>query len=211
MDEVYRGRLAALERTWQVWAETGRSLTEDQWTAESRCVGWDVAALYTHHSLFPLTLSAPPGSSAEPDGEPVTAVEALRSFNAPEGLAHTMADAVETRAVDEAAQHTRQELADVYGVHGPRAVERLRGIDAARRMRWGSTGLVVTVAEGSRMVLMEATVHLLDVQRALRLPPDVPPAALRDTALLLAELAPPVDLIEAATGRSQRSPLPVLR
>jgi hypothetical protein len=32
-----------------------------------------------------------------------------------------------------------------------------------------------------------------------------------DTAQLLAELAPAVELIDAATGRSTHSPLPVLR
>jgi hypothetical protein len=39
----------------------------------------------------------------------------------------------------------------------------------------------------------------------------VPPLALKDTVLVLAELAPAVEFIEAATGRSTHSPLPVLR
>lgn len=47
-------------------------------------------------------------------------------------------------------------------------------------------------------MLLEATVHLLDVQRALGCPPAVPPQALNDTAQLLAELAPAVEFIEAA-------------
>jgi len=54
-------------------------------------------------------------------------------------------------------------------------------------------------------------VHLLDIQRALDHPPVVPKPALQDTVQLLAELAPAVELIEAATGRSTHSPLPVLR
>jgi hypothetical protein len=54
-------------------------------------------------------------------------------------------------------------------------------------------------------------VHLLDVQRALDHPPVVPTPALQDTVQLLAELAPAVEFIEAATGRSACSPLPVLR
>jgi hypothetical protein len=70
---------------------------------------------------------------------------------------------------------------------------------------------VITLVEALRLVLMEATVHLLDVQRALDHPPAVPPEALRDTVQLLAEVAPPIDFIEAATGRSTHSPLPVLR
>ena len=65
--------------------------------------------------------------------------------------------------------------------------------------------------ETLRIVLMEATVHLLDLQRALELAPDVPAAALGSTVRLLAEVTPAVELIEAATGRSATSPLPVLR
>ena len=60
-------------------------------------------------------------------------------------------------------------------------------------------------------MLLESTVHLLDVLDAPGRAPDVPAAALRDTAHLLADLADPVALVEAATGRSASSPLPVLR
>jgi hypothetical protein len=65
--------------------------------------------------------------------------------------------------------------------------------------------------EALRIVVLEATVHLLDVQRALGHPPAVPAQALQDTAQLLTELTPAVELIEAATGRSTQSPFPVLR
>jgi hypothetical protein len=70
---------------------------------------------------------------------------------------------------------------------------------------------VLPLVEALRVVLLQATVHLLDVLRALDLPPDPPPTAMTDTALLLAEMAPPLDFIETATGRSTTSPLPVLR
>jgi hypothetical protein len=69
----------------------------------------------------------------------------------------------------------------------------------------------VTLVEALRIVVMETTVHLLDVQRALAYPPVVPPQALQDTVQLLAHLVPAVEFIEAATGRSTQSPLPVLR
>jgi hypothetical protein len=39
----------------------------------------------------------------------------------------------------------------------------------------------------------------------------VPPSALQNTVQLLAQLAPAVDFLEVATGRSTHSPLPVLR
>jgi Mycothiol maleylpyruvate isomerase N-terminal domain len=53
MDDLYSGRLDALEQTWRVWAELGDSLTENQWSTTTRYPGWDVAALYAHHSFFP--------------------------------------------------------------------------------------------------------------------------------------------------------------
>ena len=56
----YANRLEALDQTWQVWAELGRKMTEAQWSSPTRCPGWDVAALYAHHSGFPVALSAPP-------------------------------------------------------------------------------------------------------------------------------------------------------
>ncbi|MGH3902652.1 MAG: maleylpyruvate isomerase N-terminal domain-containing protein [Pseudonocardiaceae bacterium] len=56
-------------------------LREDQWSTATRCPGWDVAALHTHHSAFPLALSAPLPLLDDPVGEPVTAGEILRRYN----------------------------------------------------------------------------------------------------------------------------------
>ncbi|HSS81995.1 MAG TPA: hypothetical protein VLK24_12480, partial [Gaiellaceae bacterium] len=76
---------------------------------------------------------------------------------------------------------------------------------------WPPAPSGVTLGEGLRIILMEATIHLLDVQRALGQPPALPGTALAYTASLLAEVAQGVELIEAATGRSDTSPFPVLR
>ncbi|MGH3569121.1 MAG: maleylpyruvate isomerase N-terminal domain-containing protein [Pseudonocardia sp.] len=211
MDEVYIGRLDALEHTWQVWAQLGDEVRDEQWPRPTRCAGWDVAALYAHHSLFPMALSAPPPLPEGPVGNPVTAVEILRRFNAPSGVAHTMAEVVADQALADAAQHTRRDLVDRFRVLGPRALKTLREAEATLVVPWPAAGAVVPLAEALRIVVMEATVHLLDVQRALDRPPVAPEAALRETALLLAELAPAVEFIEAATGRTTPSPLPVLR
>jgi uncharacterized protein (TIGR03083 family) len=210
MDEVYSGRVDALEQTWRVWAEIGEGLSENLWSTASRCPGWTVAALYTHHSAFPRDMSAAlPLSDAV--GDPVSAAVLLRRFNTPDGVAHTMAQTIADQVVVDAAEHTRRELIDHFSVHGPRALQRLRHADAMLVVPWHTTGAVIMLGEALRIVLLEATVHLLDVQRALGCPPAVPPQALKDTAQLLAELAPAVEFIEAATGRSTHSPLPVLR
>jgi uncharacterized protein (TIGR03083 family) len=211
MDDVFMGRLDALEQTWRVWAQLGESLTEEQWATATRCPGWDVAALYAHHSGFPLLMSALPSSADGTVKEPLTAVEVVRRFNAPNGVAHSMAGTVADGADLEAARHTRRELVDRFIVHGPRALQWLRHAEATIMVPWPASGGVLTLVEALRIVLLEATVHLLDAQRALGHPPVVPTQALQDTVQLLAELAPAVEFIEAATGRSTHSPLPVLR
>lgn len=208
MDDVYLDRLDALEQTWQVWAQLGDDLTEEQWSTATRCPGWDVAAVYAHHSAFPLALSTLPPPPDSPVGELVTAVELLRRLNAPDGVAHTIAKTVADQAVSQAAAHTRRELVDRFSVHGPRALHKLRQTKATAAGPWPHSDALITPVEALRIVLLEATVHLLDIQRALDHPPVVPKPALQDTVQLLAELAPAAELIEAATGRSTHSPLP---
>jgi hypothetical protein len=58
---------------------------------------------------------------------------------------------------------------------------------------------------------VEATVHLLDLQDALARPAaEVPAEGLTHTAAVLVQMAPPVDFIEAATGRSRIGLFPLL-
>ncbi|WP_067818847.1 maleylpyruvate isomerase N-terminal domain-containing protein [Nocardia inohanensis] len=213
MDDFYGSRVDALEEIWAVWGELGAGLDEQQWRAESRCPGWDVAAIFAHHSLMPVAFDTPaelpgPGSI----DRVCTAAEALRGFNEPDGLAHTLADTVADQAAAESVSCTPDELTDRFRVRGANAVRKLRSAPPEVVAPWGSTGRMITLAEGVRIVLLEATIHLLDVLRALELPPELVPAtALAETAALLAELPPPVDFIEAAAGRSTASPFPILR
>ena len=211
MDETYRTRLDALEATWATWGELGESLTDAQWSTPTRCTGWDVAAVYAHHSVFPLVMSEAPPPVDDSTARPLTAVEILRRFNAPGGVAHAMAETLVEIAVADVGAHTHRELIERFVQCGPRVLGQLRAARPTAVMPWPASGGVTTLVEALRIVLMEATVHLLDIQRALRRPPAVPDLALEDTARLLAEMAPPVEFIEAATGRSTESPLPVLR
>ncbi len=122
-----------------------------------------------------------------------------------------MAGAVADAAVADAAGTEREELVARFAVQGRRALDGLRVADPTTLVSWPASGGVVTLAEG-RIMLMESTVHLLDVHRALDLDLEtIPPAALAETAGLLAQIAPAVEFIEAATGRAAESPLPVLR
>lgn len=209
-ESSYSDRLDALEQTWQVWSQLGGSLSKRQWSAASRCTGWDVACLYAHHSQFLLALSAPPPHAPEVSGQPQSAVQVLRAFNAPGGAASAAAPAVADQAAREAAQHEPAELAERFTRLGPVVIRRLRTASPDLVVPWPPAPSGVLLSEGLRIILMEATVHLLDVQRALGQPPALPDAALAHTASLLADVAPGIELIEAATGRSAASPFPVL-
>jgi len=158
-----------------------------------------------------LALSAPPPHALKISGQPQSAVQVLRAFNAPGGVACTAAPAVADQAAREAAQHQPAELAERFTGLGPVVIRRLRTAKPDLVVPWPPAPSGVMLGEGLRIVLLEATVHLLDVQRALGQPPELPDTALARTASLLAEMAPGVELIEVATGRSATSPFPVLR
>jgi uncharacterized protein (TIGR03083 family) len=205
--------LDAIAATWDGWIEVGRPLADERWRAPTRCPGWDVAAVYAHVSVFPTALAGPVPQVPADAGDiaRMTAVDILRGFNQPGGVAETMADTVADAAVQDAATHTRDTVISRFSRDGREALARIRTADPATSIPWPGSRRLTTLAEALRIVLMESVVHLLDVLRALDLPPRIPDPALRGTVQLLSELASAVDFVEAATGRSATSPLPVLR
>src|SRR5690625_5032087 len=210
-DSCYRNRVDALEAVWCRWSEIGAGLSEPQWSSATRCTGWDVAALYAHVGMFPSVLADPPRAEVDASATVVTAVDILRGFNAPGGVAITMAEQVATAAVSSADRCERSALVAIFAEDGPRAIAALRNRGPRSLVPWPGADALTTWAEALRIVLMESVVHVLDVFDGLGLEPNVPEAALRETTHLLAEVAEPVRLIEAATGRSSDAPLPVLR
>lgn len=206
----HHDRTDALEAIWTTWARTAETLGAADWSRPSRCAGWDVAALYAHVGLFPFAVHNAPSPPADP-GVPLTAVEILRGFNAPGGVAHAMAAGVADAAVRSAADTGPDGLRRIFADDAPRAVGVVREHDPGEPVPWPAADGVTTWGEAVRIVLLESTVHLLDVLDALGRPPQVPAPALRETAHLLAELADPVTLVEAATGRTTTTVFPVLR
>ena len=100
-----------------------------------------------------------------------------------------------------------------------RLVDRVRHAEPTHASAAGALGPVVVDYSGRGLLrldeavsigVMEATVHLLDLRHALGQPADLPADGLAQTAAVLVAMAPPVDLIEAATGRSTATPFPVL-
>jgi uncharacterized protein (TIGR03083 family) len=214
-DDAFEPRLAALAAVWRTWAEVGAGLPDADWHQMSRCEHWTVASLFAHHSVFPLAfanfLQYPPDETVERGAVVVSAVDILRGFNRPGGVAHEMAAQVADRAVDEARALARENLIARFRTTAPRVVDRLRDTDPHQLLPWPAVHGLVRLVEALRIVLMEATVHLLDVLAAIGREPSLPAAALQETALLLAEMVDPVSFIETATGRSSAAVLPVLR
>lgn len=209
-DVRYRDRVDALDATWARWARTADGLTGDGWARPSRCAGWDVAALYAHVGLFPYAVRNAPPVSAE-SGVPLAAAEILRGFNAADGVAHERAAEVADGAVRSATETGPGGLRRIFTHDAPHAVEVLREHDCTDRVPWPAATGVTTWGEAVRIVLLESTVHLLDVLDALGRTPDVPASALRETAHLLVEMADPVSLVETATGRTSSALFPLLR
>jgi uncharacterized protein (TIGR03083 family) len=200
----------ALGRLWSEWARFGQELAPPDWCRPTRCDGWDVRAVYAHHSVFPVALANPPTVSESP-GSPLSAAQVLRHFNKPDGVAHTQARRVADSASEQAASLGVEELVGRFSDQGPLTVRRIREADAEQVVPWVTKETPLPVRELVRIVLMEAVVHLLDVQRALDRDPEVDAVALTETVILLAGMAPPIDFVEAATGRLPTSPFPLLQ
>jgi hypothetical protein len=126
------------------------------------------------------------------------AAEMLRRFNAPDGIAHTLADNLAEQATSEAADLTPEDVTTRF----TECAEFLRATAMSKETVItypvvGSTTLAV-VAE---VALMEATVHLLDLADAVGgvRPSEKALAATRD---LLIAIPDPTAAIEVLAGRA---------
>jgi uncharacterized protein (TIGR03083 family) len=201
--------LDVLAPTWERWAEIGTGLGEKEWTAPSRLPDWDVRALFGHHGQFPLALLILANSTM--DGPPTwaKASDVLASFNQPGGLAETAAPAVQGSAIAQGLATTTDDLVAQFAEQGPESIAAARASGEHLVDYFGHGA--VWLASAVKIMVVEAVVHGLDVVRALDIEPAFPAEAVALTRDILAAVAPPIDFIEAATGRSDVQVLPVLR
>jgi uncharacterized protein (TIGR03083 family) len=202
-------RLTTLGLLWAAWEQQGRALSAEQWQQPTRLGDWTVRMLYAHAAGWPFGFSHLVGQVREVATTHASAAALLSDFNRPGGIATSQADRVAAAAREDAATYTPAQMIEQFAVTGPQAIATARQLGPVVVDYFGRAMLPLT--EAVSIGILEATVHLLDLQRALGVRPDVPPAGLAHTAGLLAELAPPVDFIELATGRSQVALFPVLR
>jgi uncharacterized protein (TIGR03083 family) len=201
-------RLTTLGSAWAVWAEHGRTMTDAQWSRPTRLETWDVRSLYAHGGSWPFMFTALVARVVETEPTHSSAADLLRTFNGPDGVAHRNRDKVAAGARADAATFGTADMVRQFAEAGPAAIATARALGPVTVDYFGMA--ILHLDEAVSIGIMEATVHLLDLQRALDTPPAVPAEALTHTARLLADMAPPVDLIEAATGRGPTSLFPVL-
>jgi uncharacterized protein (TIGR03083 family) len=201
-------RLTTLDALWTAWSEYGRTMTDEQWGRATRLGDWDVRSLYAHAAMWPAGFATLIGRAGDLEPSHPSAAALLRDFNSPEGIARRGRAEVATGARRLAADHSTAELIEQFAGTGPQAVAAARDLGPVVVDYFGLA--VLRLDEAVSVGIVEATVHLLDLQHALGLPSDVPSAGLTHTAAVLTEMAPPVELIEVATGRSTTGPFPVM-
>ena len=201
-------RLTTLDTLWSVWAEHGQAMTDEQWLLPTRLGTWDVRSLYAHAASWPFAFSSLVHQVGDAEPTHATAAALLGAFNAPDGAANRFRDWNAASAREDAAKYSTAQMVEQFTGTGPQAIAAARRRGPVTVDYYGQA--VLRLDEVVSIGILEATVHLLDLQRALGRPPDVPAGGLAHTAVLLAEMAPPVEFIEAATGRSASDVFPVL-
>ncbi|MEV1057717.1 maleylpyruvate isomerase family mycothiol-dependent enzyme [Micromonospora chalcea] len=193
---------------WRVWGAWGADLDEERWTAPTRCAGWDVAALYAHVSQGVGGLAAlVRRRRAEGPPEHGDAVALLRALKPDEHVAADLAARNADAAVADARAAGIAELVRRLAEDGPAAVA-LAAAEPDQTVEYFRRG-TTTVRAATVVRLVEATVHLLDLAAALGREPDLPDGATEHTVRFLTGMAPPLALIEVATGRRAPDIFPV--
>jgi uncharacterized protein (TIGR03083 family) len=201
-------RLTTLDALWSVWAEHGQAMTDEQWRRPTRLGDWDVRSLYAHTAWWPAGLSILIDRVRDTGPTHATAAALLRDFNAPDGIANSTRDKVAGSARKDAASYSTAQMVEQFAGTGPRAIATARKLGPVVVDYFGQA--LLRLDEAVSIGILEATVHLLDLQRALGQPPEMPVEGLAHTTAVLVQMAPPVDFIEAATGRSTTDLFPVL-
>jgi uncharacterized protein (TIGR03083 family) len=201
-------RLTTLDTLWSVWAEHGLAMTDERWGRPTRLGTWHVRSLYAHVGAWPLAFTSLVDRVRDAEPTHATAAALLHDFNTPDGSANRLRDWSAARAREDAAKYSTAELVEQFASAGPQAIVTARQLGPVAVDYFGQA--ILRLDEAVSIGIMEATVHLLDLQRALGQTPNVPAEGLAHTTALLAEMAPPVDFIEAATGRSAADLFPVL-
>lgn len=189
----------ALGKLWQVWLSECRQMSDAQWRLPTRCGEWDVMSLAAHVSSGVGGLDALVTKRVV-DGPAVitTAAELIRAVKPSSDVAEELSVKVARSARDDADQSTAAEL--VHRFEQGVSLCSADSVDVQAVCDYFGRGYA-TVEAAVDLRVVEATVHLFDLQIALDKPLDAPVEGVRITRDFLTDLVPAIDFIEAATGR----------
>jgi len=203
-DGTFGGDIALLADLWLRWWQSGRSLTDEQWSAPTRLERWRVRELYAHVARGILTLGDLLAAPSDAPAEITCAAVYFARLRGGPGSA----DEVARVAVRFAAETGDAGLADLFGEPGTEVL----AAAAALAPETALASIAGPIGLHSYLVtrIVEATVHLLDLQHALGAEAMVPEPALRRTVQVLVWLIPSASFIDLATGRGTDQVFPVL-
>jgi len=124
--------------------------------------------LYAHAASWPVGFARLVERVREVAPTHQTAAALLRDFNRPDGVAKRDAERVAAGAREDAAAYQPAQQIEQFAVTGPRAIARARQLGPAVVDYFGHA--MLRLEEAASIGILEATVHLLDLRRALDLP-----------------------------------------
>ena len=198
--DQYHDNTLALADLWDSWAEIGSNLKPEQWKLPTRCEDWDVQALFAHVSAGVgglLTLLNERNVDSAPDL--VRATDIIRALKPSQEVAQKLAVRVSAMAIEDSRSQDPASLVD--RLRSGREVCILAQQHLHDVVDYFGRGNA-TVAGSVDLRIVEAAVHLLDLQASLGVPADLPESGRSVTMEFLVGLLPAVDFIEAATGRT---------
>jgi uncharacterized protein (TIGR03083 family) len=203
-DGAFDDDIAVLADLWLRWWQSGRRLTDEQWSAPTRLERWRVRELYAHVARGIGTLG---NLLADPADAPAEISCAAAYFARLRG-GPASADEVARVAVRFAAETDDAGLVDLFGE--PRIEVLAAAAALAPEMVLASIAGPIRLHSYLVTRIVDATVHLLDLQHALGAEVVVPEPALLRTVQVLVRLIPSASFIDLATGRGADPVFPVL-
>jgi hypothetical protein len=186
---------------WERWARRCAEHTPQQWSTPTRCRPWDVRGLVAH--LCPDRSMSTCWMRRRPTDPPrsLTLQSCCAASTPPDGIAHTSADRIAERATTDATKLTPDDAVTRF----TQCAEILRATPMSKKtvISYPVVG-TTTLAVVAEVALMEATVHLLDLDDAVG---GVQPSheALAATRDLLISVPNPIAAIEVLAGRADPS------
>ena len=163
---------------WRWWAETLAELDAGAWTRETRLPGWDVAGLAAHATLLVRGIGFLTSSPLDREPEVRSARDMLRGFNAPGGVATTLAEEIAEMARRQAASMSPDELVALFVVTAPEVVAAAEDAGPIVIDYFGNG--TFPMSEVLSIAVLEAVVHGLDLSAAVGAPVDSIPKLAMD-------------------------------